>query len=332
MSKSFEETDSPVFAFGERLRRERELRGISLDEIAAATKIGTRLLRALEEQQFELLPGGIFNKGYVRAYARHVGIDETQAVADYLKAAAETPPDVNLIAHQNASARASIPQPAVARFLRRSGFPLIPILTILVVVMAAAGGWHLYQQRQRERQPLARAHDVAILQPTLLGPTTGSNPGSNSASLPGESASASGKASVSPAPPSVATASTDSIRTVEASESSPHPSSSNSASGSSSAMNSAGPGSGAPFEVTVRAKDRARVQIKSDGKVLVHGVLNPADVKTVRATDKVVFWTGNAGEVELSFNGKNVPLNSGENDEQVLVFNSHGLLPLPATQ
>ena len=70
------------------------MRGISLDEISAATKIGTRLLRALEEEQFDLLPGGIFNKGYVRAYARHLGIDEEQAVADYLKATHETPPDV----------------------------------------------------------------------------------------------------------------------------------------------------------------------------------------------------------------------------------------------
>ncbi len=84
--------------------------------------------------------------------------------------------------------------------------------------------------------------------------------------------------------------------------------------------------------MTVRVKDRAWVQIKSDGKVLVHGVMDPTDVKTIHATNKVVFWTGNAGVVELSFNGKNVPLNGGENDEQVLVFNSHGPLPPPATR
>ena len=82
----------------------------------------------------------------------------------------------------------------------------------------------------------------------------------------------------------------------------------------------------------MRAKDRAWVEIKSDGKVLIRGVMNPTDVKTIRATNKVVFWTGNAGVMEISFNGKNVPLNGGENDEQVLVFNSHGLLPRPAAQ
>lgn len=78
-------------SFGERLRREREMRGIQLDEIAAATKIGSRSLRALEEEDFAKLPGGIFNKGFVRAYAKFLGIDEEQAVADYLAASNEDP-------------------------------------------------------------------------------------------------------------------------------------------------------------------------------------------------------------------------------------------------
>ena len=78
-------------SFGERLRREREQRGITLDDVALTTKIRAGLLRALEEEKFEQLPGGIFNKGFVRAYARHLGIDEEQAVADYLVASGETP-------------------------------------------------------------------------------------------------------------------------------------------------------------------------------------------------------------------------------------------------
>src|ERR1041384_1451746 len=78
-------------SFGEHLRRERELRGISLDDIMATTKISRRLLQALEDEQFDLLPGGIFNKSYVRAYAKCVGMDEEQAVAEYLEAARELP-------------------------------------------------------------------------------------------------------------------------------------------------------------------------------------------------------------------------------------------------
>jgi cytoskeleton protein RodZ len=76
-------------SFGERLQREREMRGITLEEIADSTKIGTRSLRALEQEAFDKLPGGIFNKGFVRAYARYLGIDEEQAVTDFLAAAGE---------------------------------------------------------------------------------------------------------------------------------------------------------------------------------------------------------------------------------------------------
>ena len=79
MSKPFDEIDPRAEAFGQRLRREREMRGISLDQIAATTKISTRLLRALEAGQLDLLPGGIFNKNYVRAYASHLGMDEEAA-------------------------------------------------------------------------------------------------------------------------------------------------------------------------------------------------------------------------------------------------------------
>src|SRR5215469_8425685 len=79
-------------SFGDRLKKEREQRGITLDDISLTTKIGTRLLRALEEEKFEQLPGGIFNKGFVRAYARHVGLDEDQTVADYMSAVGANQP------------------------------------------------------------------------------------------------------------------------------------------------------------------------------------------------------------------------------------------------
>src|SRR5271155_42501 len=79
-----------VGAFGEKLRKQRELRGIELDAISNATKISTRMLRALEEEHFDQLPGGVFNKGFVRAYARQVGLDAEEAVSDYLAALCES--------------------------------------------------------------------------------------------------------------------------------------------------------------------------------------------------------------------------------------------------
>jgi cytoskeleton protein RodZ len=72
-------------SFGEILKRERELRQISLREISEATKINLRYLDALERNDFRHLPGGVFNKGFVRAYAQFIGIDPEAMAMAYLE-------------------------------------------------------------------------------------------------------------------------------------------------------------------------------------------------------------------------------------------------------
>jgi transcriptional regulator with XRE-family HTH domain len=80
-------------AFGSTLKREREKRKFSLDDVSAATKISVRFLSAIESGRFDQLPGGIFNRGFVRAYARQLGLDEEQIVAQYKAAAGEDDPN-----------------------------------------------------------------------------------------------------------------------------------------------------------------------------------------------------------------------------------------------
>jgi cytoskeleton protein RodZ len=72
--------------FGDTLRQEREFRGITLDAITKVTKISNRHLVALEQEHFEVLPGGVFNKSMVREYARVVGLDQEEWVERYLSA------------------------------------------------------------------------------------------------------------------------------------------------------------------------------------------------------------------------------------------------------
>lgn len=72
--------------FGEELRREREARGIALEAIIDSTKISSRHLNALERDQFDRLPGGVFNRGIVRGYARVVGLDEETWVDRFMSA------------------------------------------------------------------------------------------------------------------------------------------------------------------------------------------------------------------------------------------------------
>lgn len=79
-------------SFGVQLRRERERRKLPLSAIAAATKIGTHYLQAIEDEEIEKLPGGIFNKGFVRAYARYLGLNqEEESLVSDLVAKSEPP-------------------------------------------------------------------------------------------------------------------------------------------------------------------------------------------------------------------------------------------------
>src|SRR6185503_16165256 len=75
-------------SFGDELRREREIRGISLKEIADATKISKRFLEAIERNDHRTLPAPVFTRGFVREYARYLGLSAEEMVNRYNFAAA----------------------------------------------------------------------------------------------------------------------------------------------------------------------------------------------------------------------------------------------------
>lgn len=66
-----------------RLEETRKRRGISLEQISDRTKISTRFLRAIETEEFEKLPGGVFNTNYIRQYASAIGVAEDQLLSRY---------------------------------------------------------------------------------------------------------------------------------------------------------------------------------------------------------------------------------------------------------
>ena len=80
----------PGGSLGGWLRAQREARGVSLRDIADASKISLRYLEALEQDRLEVLPAPIFTKGFLREYARVVGLDPDEVVNLYLLAAGET--------------------------------------------------------------------------------------------------------------------------------------------------------------------------------------------------------------------------------------------------
>ena len=73
-----------VSEFGDKFRKAREKKELSFDDVSNVTKISSRMLQAIEEEHFDQLPGGVFNKGFIRAYAKHLGLNAEDAVTDYL--------------------------------------------------------------------------------------------------------------------------------------------------------------------------------------------------------------------------------------------------------
>src|SRR5438309_895738 len=85
--------------FGRKLREARERRGISLRQIANATKISVSVLEALERNDISRLPGGIFGRAFVRSYAIEVGLDPGDTIKEFV---AQFPHDAVTAGHRAA--------------------------------------------------------------------------------------------------------------------------------------------------------------------------------------------------------------------------------------
>jgi cytoskeleton protein RodZ len=113
--------------FGAMLREARERRGLSLRVIADKTRISVRVLDALERNDISRLPGGIFSRAFVRAYAVEVGLDPEQAIAEFI---ARFPHDSVTQGHPRTLARAD----AAAG---RGGRALTWMLRLALLLLAA---------------------------------------------------------------------------------------------------------------------------------------------------------------------------------------------------
>lgn len=145
---------SELASFGEELRREREIRGISLKEIADATKISKRFLEAIERNDHKTLPAPVFTRGFVREYARYLGLSSEEMVNRY-NFAAVGDDRIEQSAHLE---RLTTPQaPPVPRKKPPAiGIPPpyarvdrnVYILIIVVVLLAAVSYWALKHRRE----------------------------------------------------------------------------------------------------------------------------------------------------------------------------------------
>src|ERR1700682_4477225 len=269
-------------AFGERLRRERELRGITLEEISGSTKISKRHLQALEEEDFDALPGGIFNKGFVRAYARYVGIDEEQAVTDYIAADDQQEP-------VEARFPLEVHKP-VNLNPRRSYAPILLALVALIVVLA---GWTYWKHRQQQVVPPANATSPTV--------------------------SNSGGSTTQPTATAPVSAGADSAAGKDASVSTPDQTQSQTPAQTDNAQ----------FTVVVKANESSWISIKADGHAVLERIFDPGEEQSTTATKEITLTVGNAGGVEVTFNGASQGVLGQESKARNLVFTPAGLQNRP---
>ena len=290
--------------FGDRLRRERELRGITLQEISESTKISKKSLEALENEEFEELPGGVFNRGFVRSYAKYVGLNPDEAIADYLTAAQERSEQ------QEDKFPLEIPE---NREKKRSP-ALNPrgsywSITLAVLGLIAVLVYWTIRTRHAPAHPPA-VKPSASVQPQSSVPgepgTTGvSAPqNTNPAAVTADSPNGTGEAE------SPSNAASDRA-TSESKDASKPP----------RAPVAKAPAARAPsYTVAVTAKSDSWVSIVADGKTIMEGVLDANQNRSVKFEKEMVLRTGNAGGLDVRYNGKLLGALGADNQVRTLRF------------
>ena len=282
-------------SFGDKLKREREMRGVTLDEISESTKIARRHLEALEADDFQSLPGGVFNKGFVKAYAHFIGINEEQAVADYSSAHKEELPAEDqfpLEIHE---------KPDREMNPRSSHLPLIGAVIALVLVVAGYAVWKSRHNQADVVQPVAAAS----------APDT-------------------------PASQQPASAAVSEPATVQANEvpvdqkvTAPEPPKPVAATAARKAEDPVQTAKPAPpertFFVVIKAKEDSWISVTADGRTVSHGILKADKQKFVRAGKQILITTGNAGGLDVSYNGKPVGVIGNESEARTLLFTPTGV-------
>jgi len=284
---------SSTSTFGEHLKREREMRGVSLEEISAATRISVRFLEALENEHWAQLPGGIFNRGFIRSVARFLGMDEDGLVAEY---ALET--------HERPEIAVWTKEPVRKR---RNWFGIIA--TIVVLAGIVAGGWYVHKEygasisAWHERHPIFRTVMAKLRhkKATAMDSPASASSASNAANAPvgqSEPTSASptstgnGQNTANGSPANVAA--TDARSPADAT-----------AAGKTDASGAAA--TSGPLELKVEAGETSTVTVSADGTVVFAGKLEALKSLTLHAKNSFIVTASKSNAVLLELNGRTVP-------------------------
>ncbi len=276
---------------GAYLREARERAGLSVHAISDRTKIPVATLEALERDEVSRLPGGIFLRSFVRAYAAEVGLDPEQAVrrfvARYPDAYVEETPSAFL---PNPEKIVVDGEPAAGRLWRVVGWSLPLVLVIVYFGFGGRLSW-LHQSA-----PPVAPHVEAQAEPSSGTPA----PVLTTPAAPPQPAPAPTGGTGEPATATMPTAGATADQPPRAAE----------------ALQPAEAASPAPaagqFQLTLASRGRCWVTIRSDGKIIYTGTMNAGERQELTVGGQVSLTVGNAGVIDLALNGKTARSLGGE--------------------
>jgi cytoskeleton protein RodZ len=257
-------------SLGQELKQLREDKGISLRQISDATHIGMRFLQAIESDSFDALPGGIFNRSFVRKYAKYIGVDEEQVLARYDHQVAEQPIEP--------------PKPAQLRyqdFENRSSSAGSLKVVIPLLLLLGAGLYFTYRYINTHAAGQTETPADATVTPSPL-PADTATPG------------ATGEASAGEASPSPSAA--DGTATPAAAEASGTP-----------RTKVAGDVTQLRLQVTATTSS-CWINVKTDDTKEVKRTLQLGETQEFVASDKIELHLGNVTAVSATLNGRPMKL------------------------
>jgi cytoskeletal protein RodZ len=264
-------------AISETLRQARLRSGVDLNSLAAKTKINPRYLQAIEEGNFDKLPGGIFARMFIKQYADAVGLDGASFADEFQRSSPSfgyTPAksDVPKIAETRQSFQHTVPGFSSLSDRGRNDRltnMLSSLIWVVGAILVCAGAYYALAHLPGHSPEVASRAPVKPETPAIVNPVP-SKPSQDAAAAPANTATpvpGEQPQQAAIAPPSLAPA-TD------------------------------------PIQISLNATEAVWVTAIADGKTVISESLQPGTTKVVSAAKGARVTLGNAGGVDITFNGK----------------------------
>jgi cytoskeleton protein RodZ len=313
---------------GDTLRRTRLKRNLELAEISNELKISTRMLQAIEEDQYDKLPGGVFVRSFVRQYARLLGLDEEEIAGRMEQAMGQAEEVPQFAERAKPGGVAPIQVPKVDEWetvgdkrFRWSGWLSAAVLVAVMLVCSAVYTW-----MQRPKAPLAA--QVTPTAPSAVESAPPPVPNAVAAQVPpGETAVAPPQGVEQPAgAPAPAEQKPAEQKPPEVKPAEPPPAE---AVPAPVAAQPAQPNPEATVHVEIVADEASWVLARADGKYLFSDTVAAHATRLVEGVREVTLRLGNAGGVTISLNGKPIGPAGPKGQVRTLQFTSGGFQIVP---